>query len=118
MIQIYVKPNAGRAVRHPDTKMLLPPEGGWFPNNAATRRLINKRDLIEATAPGAVIPEPEKEDVSPTVTVDPLAKINAMIAAGRAQLETDETEAQAVAESAVDMPATTGNTKSRKKRSQ
>lgn len=85
MNQRYVKPIAGRVLRHPVTKAILPPGGDWWPDNSATRRLIGV-DIVEATEPGAVFPEPEPEELSPAIAIEPSARIMAMIEAGRKQL--------------------------------
>ena len=60
---MFVKPVAGRILRHPQTKVALPPEGGELPNDFALRR-IRDGDAVSADPPAPAVPRKSttKED--------------------------------------------------------
>ncbi len=78
--QIYVKPAPGRTARHESTHQPLHKRGAWWPNNAATRRLLKAGDIVEATAPGAAPAKPAGAPPAPPVIKSEPAVTDADIA--------------------------------------
>lgn len=50
-MQLYVKPQPGRAPRHETTHQPLSPAGEWWPDSPYTRRRLRDGDIVQANAP-------------------------------------------------------------------
>lgn len=51
---IYVKPTSDKLLcRHPVTGAKLPADGGYWPDNAQTRRALNSGDIVKIKTPAA-----------------------------------------------------------------